>query len=556
MLSCLAWPRHCAASVGGAARRPAPARRRACRRRCSTRRWPAGRQDPHAGAAAPGGSRGGAAHGARSAAGGSATRSAIRCASIARPGRARASSSSHRRHPAAHAAGRSVPRRRSARVIFDEFHERSLDSDLALGHGPAACSRRCGRSCGIVVMSATLAAEAVSRVSRRLSDRRQRGPAVSRSRSLYEPRPTRAAAGRWPPAQAVERLLARTRGRHARLPAGLAARFARRRSSWKRWPRRATWRCCRCTAICRPSSRTRPCCRRRRRKVVLATNVAETSVTVEGVTGVVDTGLARADGLRSGVGLDRLRADADLAGLGRAARRPGRTDAAGRLRAAVERASHRSRGRSRPSRRFAASISPGRCCSCCAWARRTSTRFPWLEAAAARRRVDAGARRCCGAWARSTTAALTELGRALARCRCIRGSARLLIEGQRLGRARARRPGGRAALRARSVPARDDRRGRRRRAARVVRRARPRRGAGGVRAQRPRPSALGDAEPRRRPLRAACPRSAAAARCGSERSADRRTAVDRRRRGAAARAAGGVSRSAGPAARSRAAARA
>src|SRR5262249_25665307 len=30
-----------------------------------------------------------------------------------------------------------------------------------------------------------------------------------------------------------------------------------------------------------------------RRKVVLATNVAETSVTVEGVTGVVDTGLAR-----------------------------------------------------------------------------------------------------------------------------------------------------------------------------------------------------------------------------------------------------------------------
>ena len=30
-----------------------------------------------------------------------------------------------------------------------------------------------------------------------------------------------------------------------------------------------------------------------RRKVVLATNVAETSVTVEGVTGVIDTGLAR-----------------------------------------------------------------------------------------------------------------------------------------------------------------------------------------------------------------------------------------------------------------------
>src|SRR5213078_4390272 len=44
-----------------------------------------------------------------------------------------------------------------------------------------------------------------------------------------------------------------------------------------------------------------------RRKVVLATNVAETSVTVEGVTGVVDTGLARELVFDPAVGLDRLR---------------------------------------------------------------------------------------------------------------------------------------------------------------------------------------------------------------------------------------------------------
>ena len=43
-----------------------------------------------------------------------------------------------------------------------------------------------------------------------------------------------------------------------------------------------------------------------RRKVVLATNVAETSVTVEGVTGVVDTGLARQLIFDPHVGLDRL----------------------------------------------------------------------------------------------------------------------------------------------------------------------------------------------------------------------------------------------------------
>src|SRR5262249_42165666 len=43
-----------------------------------------------------------------------------------------------------------------------------------------------------------------------------------------------------------------------------------------------------------------------RRKVVLATNVAETSVTVEGVTAVVDTGLARMQRFDARVGLDRL----------------------------------------------------------------------------------------------------------------------------------------------------------------------------------------------------------------------------------------------------------
>jgi ATP-dependent helicase HrpB len=43
-----------------------------------------------------------------------------------------------------------------------------------------------------------------------------------------------------------------------------------------------------------------------RRKIVLATNVAETSVTVEGVTAVIDTGLARILRYDAGRGLDRL----------------------------------------------------------------------------------------------------------------------------------------------------------------------------------------------------------------------------------------------------------
>jgi ATP-dependent helicase HrpB len=43
-----------------------------------------------------------------------------------------------------------------------------------------------------------------------------------------------------------------------------------------------------------------------RGKIVLATNVAETSVTIEGVTGVVDSGLARVNRLDPSLGINRL----------------------------------------------------------------------------------------------------------------------------------------------------------------------------------------------------------------------------------------------------------
>src|SRR5262249_18012673 len=62
------------------------------------------------------------------------------------------------------------------------------------------------------------------------------------------------------------------------------------------------------------------------RKVVLATNVAETSVTVEGVTAVIDTGLARQLVYDPSVGLDRLTlVNVSQASADQRARRAGRT---------------------------------------------------------------------------------------------------------------------------------------------------------------------------------------------------------------------------------------
>ena len=47
-------------------------------------------------------------------------------------------------------------------------------------------------------------------------------------------------------------------------------------------------------------------CREGRRKIVLATNIAETSLTIEGITVVIDSGLQRVSTFNSGSGMDRL----------------------------------------------------------------------------------------------------------------------------------------------------------------------------------------------------------------------------------------------------------
>jgi ATP-dependent helicase HrpB len=314
-------------------------------------------------------------------------------------------------------------------VIFDEFHERGLDSDLALGM-VRLVQQTVRPELRIVVMSATLAVESVSGY---LGD----CPIiVSEGRSypveiIHEARPERQP---WPlaVAQAVERTLERTPGDLLVFLSGLQEI---RQTSRHLEPLAAE----RDLAVL-PLHGELPAEQQdaalmpqTRRKVVLATNVAETSVTVEGVTGVVDSGLARMLVFDPRIGLDRLQ----LTPISRASaeQRAGR---AGRTQPGIcvrlwSAGAHRSRPeQTEPEIRrvdLAGAVLQLLCLG-----ETDVLRFPWLEPP--REAVVAQALALLRRLGAVGENGVTELGRAMARLPVHPRLARLLIEGQRFGQPR------------------------------------------------------------------------------------------------------------------------
>jgi ATP-dependent helicase HrpB len=187
-------------------------------------------------------------------------------------------------------------------VLFDEFHERSLENDLALGM-VRLVQQTVRTELRIAAMSATLEVESVARYLGGCPVIASEGR-LHPVEILYEPRPEHRP---WPvaTAQAVARLLDRTPGdllvflpglQEIRQTARQLEPLAQERDLAV-LPLHGDLPAEQQDAALLPGER---------RKVVLATNVAETSVTVEGVTGVVDTGLARQLVFDPSVGLDRL----------------------------------------------------------------------------------------------------------------------------------------------------------------------------------------------------------------------------------------------------------
>ncbi len=324
-------------------------------------------------------------------------------------------------------------------VIFDEFHERSLDTDLALAL-VRLLQQTVRPDLKMVIMSATLATQAVAQYLGGC-------PVVVSEGRLhpveirYEPRSLQIP---WPvaAAQAVEKMLDLTPGDVLVFLPGLGEILATAR----RLEDAARLRDLAVVPLygdLPAQQQDRALLPGTRRKVVLATNVAETSVTVEGVTGVVDTGLARQLVYDPRVGLDRLQlTPISRASAEQRAGRAGRTQPGVCLRLWSE-ASHRQRAaETEPEIRrldLAGAVLHLLCMG-----ERDVARFAWLEppreetvnqALTLLRRLGAVATATENTVTENTVTenTVTELGRTLARLPVHPRLGRLLVEGWRLG---------------------------------------------------------------------------------------------------------------------------
>ncbi|WP_315753817.1 MULTISPECIES: ATP-dependent helicase HrpB [unclassified Bradyrhizobium] len=191
-----------------------------------------------------------------------------------------------------------------AAVLFDEFHERSLDADLGLALARDA-QQGLREDLRILVMSATLDG---ARVASLLGN----APVVESEGRAY-PVETRY-VGRKPDAP-VERQMAETIASALRADAGSVLAFLPGAAEIRRTQTMLAERVHDASVEIVPlfgaldaavQDRAISPAPKGQRKVVLATSIAETSLTIEGVRIVVDSGLARVPRYEPDIGLTRL----------------------------------------------------------------------------------------------------------------------------------------------------------------------------------------------------------------------------------------------------------
>jgi ATP-dependent helicase HrpB len=187
-------------------------------------------------------------------------------------------------------------------VVLDEFHERHLEGDLAL-----ALLRRLQRTrrpgLRLVVMSATLDTAPIAEYLG--------GAPVLRSEGRQHPleieyTPHSAAPLELQVAAALERLAARGLPGHALVFLPGAAEIRRAQTASAALAQRQGWLALALHGDQSPEEQDQAVGPSQRTKIVFSTNVAESSITIEGVAAVVDSGLARVAGHSPWSGLPTL----------------------------------------------------------------------------------------------------------------------------------------------------------------------------------------------------------------------------------------------------------
>ncbi|MCY2993299.1 MAG: helicase-related protein [Planctomycetota bacterium] len=314
----------------------------------------------------------------------------------------------------------------TAVVMFDEFHERNLASELALGM-VRQVQQAVRPELKIVVMSATLAAAPIAKYLNDCPIVEGQGRTYPVEISYLNPAQRRTIPEL--AADGLRQVLACTPGDVLVFLPGLREIRQTRKLA------EDLTRGCEADLLelygdLPAEQQAAVLGRRNRRKVILSTNVAETSVTIDGVTAVVDSGWERQLRFDPRVGLDRLElTPISLASADQRAGRAGRTAPGICLRLWDER-SHGSRPAYVEAEIRRVDLA-GAVLQLLGWIEPDLSRFPWYEVP--REESLSQTMRLLKRLEAVDEAGITPLGRRIAELPAHPRLGRLLVEAERLG---------------------------------------------------------------------------------------------------------------------------
>ncbi|MBA4076938.1 MAG: ATP-dependent helicase HrpB [Cyanobacteria bacterium PR.023] len=312
-------------------------------------------------------------------------------------------------------------------VIFDEFHERNLDSDLALAL-VRQVRNELRPDLKIIVMSATLDAEPVSRYLSNCPVLQSPGRTYPVNIEYLASQPA-ASNIEQTVNDGVKKMLAKSDGHILAFLPGVGE-IRKTQELLEAIAERENLLLLPLYGDLPLEEQQRVLNASSQRKVVLATNIAETSLTIDGITAVVDSGMARVNRLDPRLGLNRLGLERiSQASADQRAGRAGRTASGDCLRLWTER-EHKSMAAFSPPEIERVDLSE---CALqlLAWGEKDLQSFAWFQApppASLNRalelldRLDA-----------IENGRLTELGRKMAQLPLQPRLARLLVEGAESG---------------------------------------------------------------------------------------------------------------------------